>query len=88
MGQRTIYVREEHEPLWEHAKQLSGDDSLSNVIADGLRCLIAQQERKAALEPIVARVWHKNTYILKRFLGRWVLLEYARQIDRGTSTGG
>ncbi len=81
MGQRTIYVREEHEPLWERAKELAADDSLSNIIAEGLRCFLAEQKRKVGLEHIVARFWYKDTYLLKPFWGRWVLREHQRQID-------
>lgn len=50
MGQRTIYVKEEHEPLWDRARELAGEDSLSAVIAEGLRYVIGQREAVQARE--------------------------------------
>jgi len=44
MGQRTIYVRDEHEPLWDRAKALASDESLSAIIAEGLRAFIQRRE--------------------------------------------
>ncbi len=40
MPQRTIYVKEEHQKLWEEAKELVGDDSLSEIVAEGLQRVI------------------------------------------------
>lgn len=40
MPQRTIYVKEEHQKLWEEVKELIGDESLSEVVAEGLQRVI------------------------------------------------
>lgn len=57
MGQRTIYVREEHEPLWDRAKALAGDDSLSNLIAEGLEYVIARRERAMQLVTLKVKTY-------------------------------
>lgn len=54
MGQRTIYVRDEHEPLWERAKELAAGESLSTIIAEGLQAFIQKQERARESEPVTA----------------------------------
>lgn len=71
MGQRTIYVRDEHEPLWERAKELVGDgESLSSLIAEGLQAVIAQRERLAAFARIEVTYQYQNIPISKAFRGR------------------
>ncbi len=69
MGQRTIYVKEEHEPLWERAKALAGTDSLSNIIAEGLRTFIQERERTLALESLVAEYWNAGVLVTKKLSG-------------------
>ena len=40
MPQRTIYVKEEHQKIWEEAKKYMGDESLSEIVAEGLQRVI------------------------------------------------
>jgi len=40
MPQRTIYIKEEHQKLWEEVKELIGDESLSEIVAEGLQRVI------------------------------------------------
>ncbi len=40
MPQRTIYIKEEHQKLWEEAKKLVGDESISEIVAEGLQRVI------------------------------------------------
>lgn len=70
MGQRTVYVKEEHESLWERAKELAGDDSLSTVIAEGLREFIARRTHEARFIRIQSGYWRDGTvYVPKIFRG-------------------
>lgn len=70
MGQRTIYVKEEHEPLWERAKTLVGDESLSAIIAEGLREVIARRTHEARFIRIQSGYWQDGTvYVPKIFRG-------------------
>ncbi len=48
MPQKTIYVKDEHLKLWEEVKELIGDESLSEVVVEGLRRVI--DSRRAALD--------------------------------------
>lgn len=45
---RTIYVKPEHQDVWNQAKELLGDDSLSELVAEGLKKVV--EERKAEKE--------------------------------------
>jgi hypothetical protein len=69
MGQRTIYIKEEHEQLWERAKALAGNDSLSNLIAEGLQAVISNRERTQQIESLVAEYWDHGVLITKRLSG-------------------
>jgi len=44
MPTRTVYVKEEHQQLWDRAKELVGDESLSEIVAEGLQRVIAARE--------------------------------------------
>lgn len=46
MPQRTIYIKEEHQKLWEEVKGIVGDESLSEIVAEGLERVI--EARKIA----------------------------------------
>ncbi len=48
MPQKTIYVKDEHLKLWEEVKELIGDESLSEVIVEGLQRVI--DSRRAAVD--------------------------------------
>jgi predicted CopG family antitoxin len=50
MPQKTIYVKDEHLKLWEEVKELIGDESLSEVVVEGLQRVI--DSRKAALDSL------------------------------------
>jgi hypothetical protein len=74
MGQRTIYVREEHEVLWEQAKALVGDDSISAMIAEGLREVIARRTYEAQFTRIKSAYWlNGEVYVPKVFRGHAIL---------------
>ena len=48
MPTRTLYVPEEDESVWEEARRLGGDESLSRLATDGLRILLAERQATAA----------------------------------------
>lgn len=68
MGRKTIYVRDEDEALWEHAKQVAGE-SVSALIVEGLRAVIARRERESHMEHLVAQYWLNDRCISKAFRG-------------------
>jgi hypothetical protein len=74
MGQRTIYVREEHEPLWEQAKALAHPgESLSALIAEGLRTVLAERARAGRFERIEATCWTQGLRIVRAFRGVYLV---------------
>jgi hypothetical protein len=46
MPQRTIYVKEEHQHLWEEVKKLISEESLSDIVAEGLQRVIDARKIK------------------------------------------
>lgn len=74
MGQHTIYVREEHESLWEQAKQLAHTgESLSALIAEGLRYVLAERTRVGQFARIEAICWIQGLRIVRAFCGLYLV---------------
>lgn len=74
MGKRTIYVRDEDEALWDRAKELSGEESLSSIIAEALKKLISEKE-DPSMENIVVEEWDGGKPFKKSFWGKWLVKE-------------
>lgn len=47
MPQKTLYVKDEHLKLWEEVKELIGDESLSEVVVEGLQRVIDSRKATA-----------------------------------------
>ncbi len=73
---KTVYLREEEVPLWEKARELSGD-KLSPVIVSALRRYVAETEANArSFERIVVEYCDKNDNGIpkaKAFYGKWII---------------
>jgi hypothetical protein len=73
---KTVYLREEEVPVWERARELSGD-KLSPVIVAALRSFIAQKEAEPkGYERILVAFNDANDHNLpkkKAFFGRWII---------------
>jgi hypothetical protein len=73
---KTVYLREEEVPIWEKARELSGD-KLSPVILSALKTFIAAKEAEGTgYERIVVEFCDAADSMLKKkkaFYGRWLL---------------
>ena len=70
MGNRTIYVSEKDESLFERAKEIAGE-ALSSVIARALREFIARHEEKEkGMKEITVKVGKHNSQREQRFIGK------------------
>jgi hypothetical protein len=73
---KTIYLREEEVPIWERAREMSGD-KLSPVIVTALKRYIADMEGKnRGYERIVVDFNDALNHHLpksKAFFGRWII---------------
>jgi len=82
-GQRTIYVREEHEAIWDRAKALAGDESLSTIIARALERFIADRE-DPVMQELIIEEWANGKPTKKSFRGRWLVERHMALNDGGT----
>ncbi len=72
MPNKTIYVSQDDEPLFEEARQLAGE-SLSAVIVRALRdFVIRQQEKEKSMKEITVLVGPKESTREQRFIGSYV----------------
>ena len=70
MGNKTIYVSEKDESLFEKAKETAGE-ALSSVIARALREYVARSEKKAkGMEEIAIHVGVQASQREQRFVGK------------------
>src|SRR6476469_9967204 len=70
---RTVYVREEDQPVWDKAKEVIGD-SLSSYLTTHLRSLVASHEAAAhGTERIVLTFRDEGIPRTKAFYGRWLI---------------
>ncbi len=73
---KTLYIRDEDAPVWERARELSGE-KLSPVIVDALKKYIAQKEAvEKGFERIVIEYADALDHYLpkiKAFYGRWII---------------
>jgi hypothetical protein len=73
---KTIYVRDEDEPIWDKARELAGD-KLSPVIMDGLKRYVIQKEAETKdFKRIEVRFEDADdNYIpkAKAFYGTWII---------------
>jgi EXLDI family protein len=72
MPNKTIYVSQEDEPLFEEARQLAGE-SLSAVIVRALREFVSRQkEKEKSMKEITVLVGPKESTREQRFIGMQV----------------
>jgi EXLDI family protein len=72
MGNKTIYVSEKDEPLFDRAKDIAGE-ALSSVIARALREYVSRHEEKAhGMKEISVKVGQHNSLREQRFVGQEV----------------
>jgi hypothetical protein len=73
---KTVYLRDEEVPIWERARELSGD-KLSPVIIGALRRYIAEREAEdKSFERIVVQFHDVRDHSLpkaKAFYGKWII---------------
>src|SRR5579864_5631113 len=70
MGNKTIYVSESDEPLFNRAKEIAGE-ALSSVIARALREYVSRHEEKAkGMKEITVRIGQHNSQREQRFVGQ------------------
>jgi EXLDI family protein len=72
MGNKTIYVSEKDESLFDRAKDIAGE-ALSSVIARALREYVARNEEKdKGMKEITVKVGKHNSQREQRFVGQEV----------------
>src|SRR5271155_2711155 len=72
MGNKTIYVSEKDESLFEHAKEIAGE-ALSSVIARALREYVSRHdEKEKGMKEISVKVGMDNSQREQRFIGQEV----------------
>lgn len=70
---RTLYVREEDQPIWDRAKEVIGE-SLSTHLTNYLRTIVtAQQAATQGAERIVLSFLENGIPRTKAFYGRWLI---------------
>ena len=70
MGNKTIYVSEKDEQLFDRAKDIAGE-ALSTVIARALREFVSRHEKQAqGMKEISVKVGQLNTQREQRFIGQ------------------
>lgn len=72
MGNKTIYVSEKDESLFERAKEIAGE-ALSSVIALALREYVSRHEEKSkGMREITVKVGQQHSQRDQRFIGQEV----------------
>ncbi|NMB53461.1 MAG: EXLDI protein [Leptolinea sp.] len=72
MPNKTIYVSQEDEPLFEEARQIAGE-SLSAVIVRALREFVFRQnEKEKSMKEITVQVGPKDASREQRFIGTYI----------------
>ena len=73
---KTVYLRDEEVPVWERARELSGD-KLSPVIISALKAFVAAKEAEGTgWQRILLEFNDANDNMLpkrKAFFGRWII---------------
>lgn len=70
MGNKTIYVSEKDESLFERAKEIAGE-ALSSVISRALSEYVARHEQKGkSMKEITVKVGTHNSQREQRFIGK------------------
>ena len=89
MPNKTIYVSQEDEPLFEEARQIAGE-SLSAVIVLALREFVSRQkEKEKSMKEITVLVGPKESSREQRFIGmqvgKWKGVDDRPDMDAGSS---
>ena len=76
---KTIYIRDEDEPVWDRAKELAGAKGISTIIVASLKKYIQQKEAKEAetkgFERITVSFNDSDAHgipRIKAFHGKWI----------------
>jgi hypothetical protein len=81
---KTVYLRDEEVPIWEKARELSGD-KLSPVILTALRTFIAAKESEnTGYERILVEFNDANDHMLPKknaFYGKWIISPNDRHVE-------
>jgi hypothetical protein len=77
---KTVYIRDEDEPIWERARELTGAKGMSSIIVQGLKRFIADREAKETegkgFDRILVKFNDPDSHFIPRvkaFHGRWVI---------------
>lgn len=70
---KTLYVKDEDGPIWDKARELTGD-RLSQFIMEKLRAFVTERQgQNYGYERIVLRFYEDNLPRAKAFMGRWII---------------
>ena len=70
---KTLYVKDGDGPLWDRARELTGD-KISQFILEKLRVFVAEQDGKQqGFERITLRYVEKGIPKAQAFVGRWLI---------------
>ncbi|HTD43211.1 MAG TPA: hypothetical protein VK687_03485 [Bryobacteraceae bacterium] len=70
---KTLYVKDEDGPIWDQARELTGD-KLSQFIMEKLRIFVNEQKTKSSgYERIVLHYYENGLPKAKAFYGRWII---------------
>ena len=77
---KTIYIRDEDEPIWDRARELTGAKGISSAIVQGLKKFIAQKDAEEAeakgFERITVKFDDADSHFIPRvkaFHGKWII---------------
>ncbi|HME59185.1 MAG TPA: hypothetical protein VKF63_12660 [Terracidiphilus sp.] len=77
---KTIYIRDEDEPTWDRARELTGAKGVSSVIVEGLKDFILKKEAEEAEAKGFQRITVKfndaeahHIPRIKAFHGKWII---------------
>ncbi len=70
---KTLYVKEEDGPIWDKARELTGD-KLSQFIMEKLRAFVSERAgQDRGYKRIVLRFYEDQLPRAKAFMGRWII---------------
>lgn len=78
---KTVYIRDEDEPIWDRARELAGAKGISQIVVASLKVFINMKEAKEAetkgFERIVLSYQDADDNLIpkkKAFMGKWIIL--------------
>ncbi|MGO9228630.1 MAG: hypothetical protein ACLQKA_05375 [Bryobacteraceae bacterium] len=77
---KTIYIRDKDEPIWERARELAGAEGISSIVVESLKKFVAHKEAEEAVakgfERIVVKFNDASAHHIPRikaFYGKWII---------------